>query len=108
VVELNEVRELHNAVFDAVVGRTPGTVWVGRGAWTYDMAGQYIPAGIIGWLWERKQNRGEGRQLGAAGFKSTAVKRGFGLGLASDAGSGESGTEGSVEWEAVEKNREGV
>jgi NAD(P)-dependent dehydrogenase (short-subunit alcohol dehydrogenase family) len=43
-------RELHNAVFDALVQKRPRHVWrVGRGSLAYDLVGNWVPAGIVGW-----------------------------------------------------------
>lgn len=45
------LRELHNAVFDALTQRRPRKVWrVGRGSVTYDAVGSFVPAGLIGWM----------------------------------------------------------
>jgi len=93
-------------VFDAVVGRSTGTVWVGRGAWTYEMIGRCIPAGVVGWLWERKQKRSEGQLLGPGGIKGIAAGKGTRHGWASDVSGGESGGEGSIEWENVGKGHD--
>ena len=46
------LRELHNGVFDAMMrgrGRN-GTIFVGRGARSYDLVGKWIPNGIVGWM----------------------------------------------------------
>lgn len=72
-------RELHNTVFDAIIrgkGRG-GTVFVGRGAWTYDLIGRWVPGGVVGWMMGSKRS---------SGFGSGDVKP----------------SEGSQEWEKVE------
>ncbi|KAL8912330.1 MAG: hypothetical protein Q9171_002617 [Xanthocarpia ochracea] len=57
------LRELHLEVFDAIVGKRKGTVYVGRGSRTYDLLGKMIPQGIVGWMLglkaqkEQAQNR---------------------------------------------------
>ena len=46
------MRELHNSIFDAInrgKGKN-GTIFVGRGARTYDLAGKWIPDGLVGWM----------------------------------------------------------
>jgi NAD(P)-dependent dehydrogenase (short-subunit alcohol dehydrogenase family) len=44
-------RELHNAVFDALVQRKPRNVWrVGRGSLAYDIVGNWVPTGIVAWV----------------------------------------------------------
>lgn len=45
------LRELHNAVFDALTSPRPKEVWhVGRGSLVYDMVGRWAPAGLVGWM----------------------------------------------------------
>ena len=50
-------RELHNSIFDAIVRGKGGngTIFVGRGARTYDLVGKWIPNGIVGWMLRSKQ-----------------------------------------------------
>ncbi|KAL8640576.1 MAG: hypothetical protein Q9226_008733 [Calogaya cf. arnoldii] len=43
-------RQLHLEVFDAIVGKRRGIVYVGRGSRTYDILGKMIPQGIAGWM----------------------------------------------------------
>ena len=46
------LRELNNGVFDAMMrgkGRN-GTIFVGRGARSYDLVGKWVPDGIVGWM----------------------------------------------------------
>lgn len=66
----SSLRELHNCVFDVVVGREGGggTVFVGRGAWTYAFVGKWVPGGLVGWMVGRMgggrgllKGRGNGR-----------------------------------------------
>ena len=43
---------MHNSIFDAITrgkGKN-GTIFVGRGARTYDLAGRWIPDGLVGWM----------------------------------------------------------
>ena len=80
------LRELHDGVFDAVVGRySGGTVFLGRGSWAYEMVGRWVPMGIVGWMIGRtdevraqEQQDDDGDHLQSLG-------------------------EGSVEWEDVGK-----
>lgn len=79
-VKGQSLRELHNGVFDAIVrgkGRN-GTIFVGRGARSYDLVGSWVPAGFVGWM------------MGAA--KTNGV----------DTAEKEGSVEGSVEWEKVD------
>ena len=75
-VKGSSLRELHNTVFDCIArgkGRG-GTVFVGRGAWTYDLVGRWVPGGVVGWMMGLKhRQKGDPRQ-----------------------------TEGSQEWEKIE------
>ena len=75
-VKGSSLRELHNTVFDCIArgkGKA-GTVFVGRGAWTYDVVGRWVPGGVVGWMMGLKHiQRGDLRQ-----------------------------TEGSQEWEKVD------
>jgi hypothetical protein len=44
-------RELHNAVFDALVQNRPRNIWrVGRGSLAYDLVGKWVPGGLVGWV----------------------------------------------------------
>ena len=74
------LRELHNGVFDATMsgrGRN-GTIFVGRGARSYNLVGKWVPDSIVGWM------------MGAARTNTaeTAEK--------------ERSIESSVEWEKVD------
>lgn len=45
------LRELHNAVFDALTQKRPRTVWrVGRGSVTYGLVGSWVPDSLVGWM----------------------------------------------------------
>lgn len=47
----SSLRELHNAVFDAMTQKRPRSVWrVGRGSRTYDLVGNWVPEGLVGWM----------------------------------------------------------
>ena len=79
-VKGQSLRELHNRVFDAVIrgkGRN-GTIFVGRGARSYDLVGKWLPDGIVGWMMGTAKTNGV----------ETAEKEGS--------------EEGSVEWEKVD------
>ena len=52
------LRELHNGVFDAMTGKSRrSTVYLGRGSWTYDVIGRWIPGGMVGWMMGRVARR---------------------------------------------------
>ena len=79
-VKGQSLRELHNGVFDAMMrgkGKN-GTIFVGRGARSYDFVGKWVPDGIVGWM------------MGAA--KKNGV----------DAADKEGSIEESIEWEKVD------
>ena len=45
------VRKLHDSVFDALVSARPRRTWhVGRGSLAYDIIGNWMPAGVVGWM----------------------------------------------------------
>ncbi|KAF2186793.1 DUF1776-domain-containing protein [Zopfia rhizophila CBS 207.26] len=47
----SSLRELHSAVYDALTQKHPRRVWrVGRGSVTYDVVGNWVPAGLVGWI----------------------------------------------------------
>ncbi|KAF2118484.1 hypothetical protein BDV96DRAFT_569967 [Lophiotrema nucula] len=47
----SSLRELHNAVFDALTQKNPRRTWrVGRGSTTYDVVGNWVPASLVGWM----------------------------------------------------------
>lgn len=47
----SSLRELHNAVFDALTQKKPARVWfVGRGSRAYDVVGNWVPSGLVAWM----------------------------------------------------------
>jgi NAD(P)-dependent dehydrogenase (short-subunit alcohol dehydrogenase family) len=47
----SSLRELHKAVFDALTQKHPRRVWhVGRGSVTYEIVGNWLPSGLVGWM----------------------------------------------------------
>ena len=51
VAKGSPLRELQNAVFDAITQKSPRDVWrIGRGSLSYDMAGAWLPAGLVDWM----------------------------------------------------------
>ncbi|KAL9609714.1 MAG: hypothetical protein Q9167_005539 [Letrouitia subvulpina] len=46
----SSLRELHLEVFDAIAGKRTGTVFVGKGSRLYDIVGQWVPEGMLGWM----------------------------------------------------------
>ncbi|KAK5172257.1 U2 snRNP component prp10 [Saxophila tyrrhenica] len=52
-VKATPVRKLQDAVFDALVarpGRGRGTWYVGRGSLAYEVVGNWVPQGVVGWM----------------------------------------------------------
>ena len=58
-VKGSSLRELNNTVFDCIARRRGkgGTVFVGRGAWTYDLVGRWVPDGVVGWMMGLKHSQ---------------------------------------------------
>ena len=47
----SSVRELHNAVFDALTQPRPAKLWrVGRGSVMYEVVCSWVPRGLVGWM----------------------------------------------------------
>ncbi|KUJ24362.1 DUF1776-domain-containing protein [Mollisia scopiformis] len=46
----SSLRELNNAVFDAMTSGKAGTVRVGMGSRTYGFVGCWVPRGLVGWM----------------------------------------------------------
>jgi len=46
----SSLRELNNAVFDAMVREKGGIVRVGMGSSVYGFVGRWVPKGIVGWM----------------------------------------------------------
>lgn len=44
------LRELNDAVFDAMVKRRGGVVRVGAGSGIYGFVGRWVPRGLVGWM----------------------------------------------------------
>jgi hypothetical protein len=100
-IDRGTMRAVHNGVFDAVVGRARGTVFVGRGARTYAIVGMLAPRGLVGWLMAR---RGDG-----VGNRKGGQRRLSEVSMASGSGSEEErGLHGSAEWERVEQGLAGM
>ncbi|KAL8964721.1 MAG: hypothetical protein Q9197_006832 [Variospora fuerteventurae] len=53
------LRDLHLDVFDAIMGKRRGNVYVGRGARVYDTLGKIVPDGLVGWMLGLKTRRRE-------------------------------------------------
>ena len=51
IVRGSHLRELHNAVFDALTASRPRGIWhVGKGSLLYDIVGRWTPVGLVGWM----------------------------------------------------------
>ena len=91
------LRELHNEIFDAVTGRTSGTIFVGRGARTYALVGAWAPAGLIGWLTKSALGNEEGKVFERGEDTQPAPPR-FRRGSDDSTGA----VTGSTEWENID------
>jgi NAD(P)-dependent dehydrogenase (short-subunit alcohol dehydrogenase family) len=50
-VKGSDLRELHNAVFDALTESRPRRTWrVGSGSLAYGLIGKLVPTGVVGWM----------------------------------------------------------
>ena len=98
LVKGTQVRELHNAVFDALAppqrfmafglwswgsGRRPNTVYIGSGARLYDVVGKVCPQGLVGWMMDSKARR---MTAEAKGMGPTPAKANENWGSGSEAG----------------------
>jgi hypothetical protein len=51
IAKASSPRELHYAVFDALTQNRPSSVWrVGRGSLAYDIVGNWVHGGLVGWV----------------------------------------------------------
>ncbi|KAE9982091.1 hypothetical protein EG328_011194 [Venturia inaequalis] len=51
IAKASSPRELHYAIFDALTQKRPSSVWrVGRGSLAYDIVGNWVPGGLVGWV----------------------------------------------------------
>jgi len=84
-VKGSPLRELHHAVFDVLAreDRLVKLVRVGGGSLVYDLIGRLVPDGVVEWM----LNGGRGEEVAVARF----------------GGSDGSGSEGSVDWEKVDR-----
>jgi hypothetical protein len=61
----SSLRELNNAVFDAMVSGKSGVVRVGMGSHVYGFVGRWVPKGLVGWIMGlRKVEKDEGKDFG--------------------------------------------
>ncbi|KAL8706733.1 MAG: hypothetical protein Q9201_000258 [Fulgogasparrea decipioides] len=56
------LRELHLELFDAIVGKREGVVYVGRGSRMYDYLGKVVPEGLVGWMLGLRKKREEAKK----------------------------------------------
>ena len=74
----SSLRELNNAVFDAMVREKGGVVHVGMGSSVYGFVGRWVPSGLVGWMMgmrrigEDKGEFGRGSPLSERGSRSTS------------------------------------
>ena len=72
----SSLRELNNAVFDAMVRGKGGVIRVGMGSRVYGFVGRWVPRGLVGWMMGVRQVQtpaGEfGRGSDVGGSRSTS------------------------------------
>ena len=64
----SSLKELNNAVFDAIVSGKSGIVRVGMGSAVYGFVGRWVPKGLVGWIMglrkvEADQEFGTGKEV---------------------------------------------
>lgn len=68
------LRELNNAVFDALTQRRPWAVRrVGRGSLAYDMIGSTLPSGLVAWMMGLRRRRQDSDAHGNSSSSSDSV-----------------------------------
>ncbi|QSZ29380.1 hypothetical protein DSL72_003894 [Monilinia vaccinii-corymbosi] len=55
----SNLRELHNAVYDAMERQNSGIVRVGMGSSVYGFIGAWVPRGLVGWMMGVRRFKGE-------------------------------------------------
>lgn len=70
----SSLRELNDAVFDAIDSKTGGSVRVGMGSRTYGFVGRWAPRGLVAWM------------LGVRAAGAEAYRGEFGRGLLTSSG----------------------
>jgi hypothetical protein len=66
----SSLRELNNAVFDAMTSARSGTVRVGLGSRTYGFVGRWVPRGLVGWMMGVRKVGNNKREFGRGGSSS--------------------------------------
>lgn len=96
----SSLRELNNAVFDAMVDRKrSGTVRVGMGSHVYGFVGSWVPRGLVAWMLgirrvgDEKEFGGSFQARSDNGSRSTSPGSSGGNSTAGVAGSGLDGSE---------------
>ena len=79
----SSLRELNNAVFDAIVSGKGGLVRVGMGSSVYGFVGRWVPRGLVGWImglrkveYDNGKEFGRGKELVLSGRGSRDVSPG--------------------------------
>jgi NAD(P)-dependent dehydrogenase (short-subunit alcohol dehydrogenase family) len=75
----SSLRELHNAVFDAMTKRKSGTIRVGMGSSTYEFVGAWVPKGLVGWMMGMRRIRRTGTVTSGSESGSDAGKEEVGM-----------------------------
>lgn len=94
----SSLRELNNAVFDAMERRNSGIVRVGMGSSVYGFIGAWVPRGLVGWMMGARKFKGEGTEdshSSLPGSSSTSSFEGRALTPESSEMSGGAGLAGS-------------
>jgi hypothetical protein len=73
------LRELHNAVFDAMARRNSATIRVGMGSYIYEFVGAWIPKGLVSWMMGMRRIRRTGLVLSESDSGSDLSKEEAGM-----------------------------
>jgi hypothetical protein len=81
----SSLRELNDAVFDALVSHKGSVVRVGMGSSVYGFVGRWVPRGLVGWMMGVRRVGGEGKEefgrlLGEASRSTSPGSSGGSLG----------------------------
>jgi len=70
----SSLRELNNAVFDAMTSSRGGIVRVGMGSKTYGWVGRWVPRGLVGWMMGVRRVGEASGEFGRGGFLAESLK----------------------------------
>ncbi|KAE8451030.1 hypothetical protein EG329_004702 [Mollisiaceae sp. DMI_Dod_QoI] len=72
----SSLRELNNAVFDAMISGRSRTVRVGMGSRTYGFVGRWLPRGLVGWMMGVRRVGESNGEFGRGGILAESLSLG--------------------------------